>query len=254
VARRGADRYGSRVRIALVLVALAACGGGDDYEKTTGGGPGGGMTTGGADARTDAVSDGALGDGPMLAGRVCLVTDLRVLDGCATTGAGGLAVTLGTATATTADDGTFAIAAQSGTGLVWHASGGTIATSVMPVTAVQVIPAIDATAYGQLVVGQTGAAFVPGRGSLVARVIGSDGTAVAGASAVDTPPGIDAVLYDGASATSWQELSTGAQGVVWIPHAADGANTLAVTPATGDPASVTATVEDVSITFVTVAL
>src|SRR5215467_10509545 len=93
------------MRLFLALALLVACkqGAGDDYPIGPGGtGPGG---TGVKHDPAGTVGDG----GPTIDGKACLLTDPRVLDSCASTGAGQLVVTLAGAMATTADDGSFTI-------------------------------------------------------------------------------------------------------------------------------------------------
>jgi len=89
-------------------IALAGCtGGGDDYPIQ----PGNGFpTTGGTPGE--------------IAGRVCLiVADPRALATCASGGAGGLTVTLGGVTATTAPDGTFTMVPPASANLVFAVTG-----------------------------------------------------------------------------------------------------------------------------------
>lgn len=77
------------------LLVAAGCAGGDsgDYPILPGGGDPGAQTS-----------------SPTLRGRVCLATDLRDFGTCAETGAGGLAVSAGTAATITEDDGSFEMA------------------------------------------------------------------------------------------------------------------------------------------------
>src|ERR1044071_9473062 len=113
----------------LWLAALAACGVGgfgDDFSVQPGG-PGGPNTPLDA-ALIDAPDPDAL---VTLAGRVCIALDIRSpLANCATTGAGGITVTLGTKTATTLADGAFTIEKPSGSTLTWRATGQGLVKSV----------------------------------------------------------------------------------------------------------------------------
>src|SRR5690242_9334091 len=52
---------------------------------------------------------GSASSGNIIIGRACVIVDPRVLNQCVTTGAGNLVVSLGSATAMTADDGSFQI-------------------------------------------------------------------------------------------------------------------------------------------------
>ena len=90
------------MKCATLVVLLAACqaGASDDFpSRPSGGGPVH-IGTGSRDAGVgDGGSDGGLdGDGGVsIAGRACLLTNLRDLTVCKTTGAGGLTVSLGNA-------------------------------------------------------------------------------------------------------------------------------------------------------------
>jgi hypothetical protein len=236
------------VRALLPALALiAACKAqGDDYPVLPGGGGGG--TGGGTtpDAAVDAPADG----GTMIAGRVCLLTDVRDLTSCAATGAGGLTVTLGIDSTVTAGDGTFLLPQPFGSNLVWTVSGTDIMTSAMPYSAVLDIPAISATTYADLLLGN-GVLLAAGEGGLMARVV-SGGSAVAGAT-VTGATNDGNVFYDGSSASIWNQGSTGAFGTVWIPQMVAGTGSLSVTPSGGSPTTVSSLpITDGGITFVVV--
>ncbi|MGE5181108.1 MAG: hypothetical protein ACM31C_03555 [Acidobacteriota bacterium] len=231
--------------LVAAVLALAACSSSTTDNRPYE--PGGGGATGGNGGGQDAAVDG--NDGGQLAGRVCLAADPRDLVTCASTGAGGLTVTLGTAMATTADDGTFAITAPQGTGLVWHASGGAIATSVMPFGTVAQIPALATTTYDDLVNGN-GILLASGQGSIFVRVLQA-GAPLAGATATATPASPYETHYDGATAATWGTTATGAHGVAWIAGEATGAASVTVTPAGGSAQTIDAVpVEDGALTFV----
>src|SRR5437879_12702520 len=114
-----------------VVAFAAACGSkADDFmTQPGGGGPGGGCGSGSAPYDSN-PTDGVVSspDGG-ISGRVCLATDPRKLTGCATSGAGGFTVQLGSAAATTGADGKFTIASPSMTNLVWNVTGTTIVSS-----------------------------------------------------------------------------------------------------------------------------
>jgi len=237
------------MKLAWTVVVVAACrsGGGDDYPVLPGG-----DDTQGMEGHVDAaILDGT--DAPaMLAGRACVLTDLRDLTSCATTGAGGLTVKLGSQTATTADDGQFTLATPAGTMLVWHVSGNVadVMPSVMPFGATPQIPVVTTADYLDalntnsivLAPGQQGSAFV--------RVV-RGAAALTGATAVASPTPTYPAFYDGATSVSWNQAATGARGMVWIAGAEAGSLTVTVTPplATGVP--ITVPVEADSITFAT---
>jgi len=247
-----------------VLVLLAAChqAGGDDYPlaPSGNGGPpiaigGGGTGGGGGDAGTDAVdSDG----GVPVAGRVCLLADLRTLTACLPTGAKGLTVTLGTRTTTTlSDDGAFSFVAQLGDGFFWHVKGATdqrIVTSVIPLGTDYTLPAITTAAYTGML-GSNGVTIIDQQGSAVVRVV--RGTAPVTGAVATAPAANPPVLYDTANNTIWGQTSTGDLGVVWIPViplAAVAPTTATITITPPQPAvavKAIVPVENGSITFVT---
>jgi hypothetical protein len=238
-------------RAAVVLLVIAACnagGGGDDeFPVSPGGGrPGGGVMV---DAAMIDTRD-ADGDTP-ISGRVCLVVDLRGA-ACAASGAGGITVTLGAQTATTADDGAFAIAAPQGSNLVWHASTADLVTSVMAFSTSTTIPAITLAGWNELELAN-GVVTQGQQGAIIARIV-QGGTPLAGATVTATPVPQYATHYDGPTAAGWTELATGAAGVAWLPGVGVGAATLAVVPPTGSGGTAAVHVEDHAITFVTIAL
>src|SRR5262245_60350146 len=120
-------------RLALLTLAMLAAGcpsaESDDYP--IGGGGGGGGPGG---PKTDAgTGDGGLTDGQTaIHGRVCLLTDLRQFVNpmvCAATGAGGLSVSLGgSMPVLTGADGSFTIAAQDASNILWRVTGMNLVT------------------------------------------------------------------------------------------------------------------------------
>ena len=229
----------------LVVLALAGCAAKTDNLPIGGGGGGGGAGGGGGGG---AIPD-APNDGGGIAGRVCLVSDPRNLVGCATTGADGLTVTLGTSMATTAADGTFSIAAPLGSSLTWHVSGTNLATSVMPYTAIAQIPALTLTTYQDLL-SNTGAVLSVGQGSVLARVVHA-GAPLTAADATSNPAAAYPTAYDGASPSSWTSIGTGAFGTAFLAGINAGATTVSVTPSGGTAIDDTASVESGAITFLT---
>ncbi len=236
-------------RVALVAcVLLAGCqpepkdfpplGGG-------GGGPGGGAGGGGADAATDALQN-------PLTGRVCLITDLRQLGDCATTGADGLTVTLGSYEAVTEDDGTFIIEGSQGTSVAWRITGPNIVTSVQGLSIVHQIPAIRSSRYADLLL-DNGIILNPGEGSIVVEVLENNAPR-SGALASTNPQASFATRYDGNSALVWDQDQTGLFGIAWLPGVDAGASLLTIDPAAGANVDTTITVEDGAITFVRVSL
>jgi hypothetical protein len=245
----------------LVLVAACHSNAGDDYPIGPGGdGPSVGSHPGGGGAGDGGTGDGGAGDGDAgapLQGRVCLLTDLRQIGNlarCATTGAGGLSVTLGTRSATTAGDGRFTIFAPLGAGFTWHVTGlNAITRSAMPFGTDNTIPAISETRYNDLVL-LNGAEVTDLQGSIVVRVV-SGAAAVPGITAA-TNDATGATLYDSpSSAENWAPNATDAAGIAWLP----GVNvpvparpvSVVLKQLTTTVATLSVAVEDQTITFVT---
>jgi hypothetical protein len=236
------------VRFASVAVALAACGTSVPTLPVNPGGGGGGGGGGHLDAAIDS-SDGGGGDAGMLAGRVCLAVDPRQLTQCATTGASGFTVRLGTQSATTGDDGSFTMPTPQGSALVWHVSGATIVPSVMPAGVIPEIPALSDVTYSELT-NSNGVVLAVDQGSMFARIVHA-GTPLVGATALASPAAQFDTLYDSTSATAWTPSATGAHGVAWLPGLAAGTAALSVTPSGANAVAVaTLPVEAGSITFV----
>lgn len=244
---------------AATLTLGAGCpsaGDGDDYPI------GGGGTSGGTSGpRSDGGTggDGGTDAQPAIRGRVCLVSDLRRLTGelpgdCAATGAGGLRVALGgAATTLTGPDGSFTIPAQDGTNLAWRVTGPQLITSIVPVSASALLPAISDGVYNDLKSG-SGVIVSPGEGTVIARLL-RGGAAVTGATAQIVGGESLQTLYDGTTATSWSPISTGGLGVAWLPDNAAGARTLRI--AYGSPPAslqVPVAIADQAITFIAIAL
>ena len=246
-------------RLALLAVAALAAGcpgggEGDDYPigggGGVGGGPGGPRTDGGA-------GDGGTDGQPTIRGRVCVLSDLRRLINaapldCATMGASGLRVALGGATPVlTAADGSFAIPAQEGTNLAWRVTGTNLITSIVPVSASTLLPAVRDVPYGELL-SRNSVILLQGQGSIVARVL-RGGTPVTGATARIVGGESQQTLYDGADPLVWPVLATGPLGVAWLPDNIAGARTLQLSQGTTQ-LLVPVTIVDQAITFVTIAL
>lgn len=200
----------------LVAIALiAACNGeegGVDFPIVPGGGGGpGGM--GRADAAVDAAGDAST----TITGRVCLlVANLRALADCAPAGAGNLTVTLGTATTTTNDDGTFTLMRPAETnGLSWSVTGAGVISSAVRFGSTVTLPAFDAAAYQEMIaLNNVTADESPGLVVRVSRL----GAPVEGA-LVDTVPEPTEVYYDRETDATWSTIDgTGPAGVAWIPR------------------------------------
>jgi hypothetical protein len=237
-----------RVLWCAVLVGCGGGGSGDDFPVEPGG-PSGPSTPLDASLR-DASDPDALAT---LMGRVCLALDLRApVSDCATTGADGITVTLGTKMATTTADGTFVIERPSGSSLVWRARGLAIVSSVMPFGASNIIPAMGLQDYVDL---QNANTITVVTGSIIARVV-KNGTLQAGVNATVTPPADTPPHYAGNGELVWPELANGttAFGMIWIPNARLEMTTVTGTPDAGAFGTAAGIVEDQSITYLTIDL
>ena len=195
-----------------LLTALTACGRSVDmYPVGVGGGGTGGSTGGGG---VDAPGDGIAGS--TINGRVCMISDARSPLACATTGAAGLIVTLGSAVTTAMADGHFSIVPANNTDLEWRVSGAAIQASAMQLRYGSTIPAITKTTYDNMVAANQ-AVSGDGSGALMARFTLA-ATPIAGLQAITTPAAESVIHYDNnVSATTWSVDQTGSYGVVWVP-------------------------------------
>ena len=230
------------MRLVVCALLLAACDGEEPFPIVPGGddtviNPQVDAATGGPDANLPGTIDG----------RVCVLLDPRVFTTCADTGAGGITVTLGIRTATTADDGSFTITGVDGSSLVWTAAGPQIVTTATPVTSAALIPALPPATYDTLlanhnVVGQAlhGQVFVHAR---------SEGLPLAGVTASADPPSLSPPLYDGLSPLAWNVGPTGDLGVVWLPDVPAGAVTVTLVPPSGGGLDLALTVGDQTTSF-----
>ncbi len=237
----------------LVVSATACSDDGNNFPVGGGGNDGGFMfvdsTASDSTNLVDAGVDGAIApiDANEFDGRVCLLTDQRVLNQCATTGAAGLTVRLGTATAVTGADGSFKIVGQSGSGLVWRITGPNIKSS-FEVLADYFIPAMTTTMFNAMKTAN-GVFEVAGEGSMMVFV-SRNGQGVLGQTAGSVPAGFFQPFYDNnASMTTWTQTATGNAGAVWIP----GLDVGSVTVTAGGVAT-TAPIFDDAITFANIIL
>jgi hypothetical protein len=241
--------YGAAMRIAALLLLLVGCkDDGRDYPIITGGDdhPINPMVDG-------RPADGIVGDGSMLTGRVCVVTDLRTpTAGCEPTGVADITVRLGTETAMTADDGSFMLLPPSGTNLVWHLSGTNLVSSVIPLTTSTILPMIRDQAYLDL---QGGNSVIvnSGEGS-VFMYVRQAGLPLEDATTVVSPTASFLTLGDRANATVWVQGGTGPLGVAWTPGIVAGTASFTVTPPVGSAALIAVPVEDGAITFATLVI
>jgi hypothetical protein len=207
--------------------ALTACGDESSmFPIMPGGGGNGGMTI--LDARI------ANDSSTTVSAEVCLAADARNPALCSSTGVGGLTVTLGSATATTAVDGTFSIERPTDANAVWVVSGTGIVPSTMAYAEGTKIPAITTTLYSDMVVAMQ-ATISSETAAIIARL--GTTSAVTGAVVTATPSPDSLVYYDGPSSTEWELDATGPFGVVWISSIAPGTGALDIDTG-GTPASV----------------
>ncbi|HUQ03921.1 MAG TPA: hypothetical protein VM261_15595 [Kofleriaceae bacterium] len=245
----------------LALGALAgACAGEEDdgpFRPGGGGGGGGGMT--GGDARqADAVT---VGDGgALLAGQVCVVTDLRVPRACPAVPereAVAVAVRGTTAMTTSAANGGFALPVLDAQVTLVVATGSTtLVRSYVPtaVTGAAVdAPVVTQAAY-DAVIGSLGTVVPDNNGTVVAYV--RDGAAAAEGVAFAPIAGSSlAPFYDNGSATSWvQGGGTGVAGVALFVDVPVGSVTLDGVATDSRVAQVTVPVAADTVTFVNVTL
>jgi hypothetical protein len=184
--------------------------------------PGGGGN--GGTTRFDAATDND--SGTTVSGQVCLAPDPRSPAVCSSTGAGDLSVTLGTASATTAIDGTFTMDRPASTDVAWNVSGTGIVPSVMAYVEGTKIPAIRTDIYDDMVVAMQ-ATVSSATGAIIVRLAKSS-SLVSGAVVTSSPSPDSLVYYDGPSITEWDLDSTGPFGVAWISSIAPGTGTLSI--------------------------
>jgi hypothetical protein len=187
----------------------------------------------------------------MIAGKVCVLLDPRVLDDCDTMHADGLTVGLDGVTTSTGSDGTFSIAYPTSNDLVWTVSGTSIVTSMMTFGPSLVLTAMPTAIYTSM--HGTVATEMPGQGAVIGHVL--KGTmAEAGATATASPAGAVATQYETAAhGSDWSGASTGSDGAFWIPQLGSGATSITVTVnAGGSGAAEDVPVGNQTITFVTI--
>ncbi|HTL33831.1 MAG TPA: hypothetical protein VL326_11935 [Kofleriaceae bacterium] len=235
------------MRIAYGLVVILAACGSDSDMLPVGGGSGSGFPDSGTGGTVDGrlidakVIDGSptAFDAAIFSGRVCLLTDARAFDTCASTGAAGLTVHLGGNSAVTAADGTFKIAAPT-TNDVWYVTGSNIVSSYK-VKNDYFIPAMTRTMFDALKAANTPGppgGIVQGEGSVMVHVI-RNGIGLSGATASSALPNDAKYLpfYDNnADQTDWNQTpsTTGTQGAVWLAGMDVGTTSFTITPAVGN--------------------
>jgi hypothetical protein len=248
-----------RLGFALVAMMVAACGDDGSMLPVGGGGNDGGFgfpdgskidSTPSGDAQMGDSGTPAPVDAALIVGRVCLANDPRKLNECATTGANGLTVRLGSETTTTSADGTFTIKASSGT---WRVTGSNIVTSIM-VLADYEIPAILRTSYDAMVAASLVPPMLnPGEGSVMVQVIRNGVGSGLQATGFSVPTSTFFPRYDSdASPSAWVTDTTHGAGTIWIPGIDVGMANITVDTATAAPITQTGLpIVDGAITFTT---
>ena len=239
-------------RLGWFLLALAACSSkSNDFPVGGGGGGGGG---GGADARpADAPKDAVLAiDANILSGRVCLVSDARLLTdsaNCSMTAAGGLTVRLGNQSTTTSADGSFMIVNDPAAEPVWRVTGTGVVSSYSPLGNYYV-PTLTQAGYNAITSANS-VTTVPGQGDVMVLEL-HNGAGAAGVTAVSTstPAPLYSTFYSTASSTIWaQGTSTDTHGVAWLPGINVGTVNISST-GTSTIASAGVPVKDGGVTFI----
>lgn len=226
------------MRFSLTLLLLAsACGEGDDYQVQ-------------ADDPANSAGSTGTSTAAQLKGRVCVVTDARAMAQCATTGAGGLAVSAGSNATTTADDGTFELTmpsnfagqvAVSGAGVQPTFASSAAFANAMTAGTVTSVPVMNADTYQQMVLA-TGLQSTVGTGAIIASVT-RGGLPVSGATITTTPAASGGAFYEGATPTGFDGVATGQSGIAWAPGIATGTASINIT----DPESGETTVGGVQV-------
>lgn len=173
----------------------------------------------------------------MFRGRVCVVEDVRALNTCAITGAGGLTVSLGDSVAVTSEDGTFMMPTPIGTGLSFTVSGGDVVTTTQLLNARAQINALRQQAFDTMLL-ETGIVVPPANtGSIIAAVT-RGGLPLSGVTATSMPNPAFGPFFDGTAPEPWSRNSTGASGIVWFPGVVTGPADLSFNTLTGGEAIV----------------
>jgi hypothetical protein len=239
------------VSVGLLAGLLAACKQGDGALFPIN--PGGTNNPGGGD---DSTTDAAVtGDAnvDVIPGQVCLISDARASNTCATTGAGGLTVMLDGNSATTEPDGTFVIDAPQSSNIQWLVTGTDIMTSVMSYSAVRRIPVMSQVDYFDLA-NSNSVVPTPGQGDVFVHVT-HQGASVEMVTATVAPAAEFPTLYDGNAVTTWTQISTGPAGVIWIPGLPQGTAAVTLTPQGGTATVVSSIpIGDQTLTWVSAGL
>jgi hypothetical protein len=236
------------MRLAVVALLLIGCKEYEDFPPVSGGGPGGmqGVTDAVADSESDAPTDANL-----VTGRVCVVRDLRALTSCDPDNAGLIVVQIGNKQVETEEDGSFTIDVPPGTGQIWRVFHPDFVTSISELGTSFVLPAIRINDYSDLL-GDNGVILTAGQSSSVVVQLLDGSAPLVGGTAVTSPAAQFQTRYDGNSAMTWDQDSTGTFGVAWLPGTTGTSAALTVTPSSDAPITTTIPLEADAITFATV--
>lgn len=265
-------------RAVLLLALLAACkANGDDGGFPLGPGQGVVGTPNPGNAPVDSgISDAFFDGGVAVKGRVCVLSDLRLVGlttGCRATGVAGMIVQAGVRSAQTGDDGSFTINAPESSAFTWKVTSpatGTVLKLIPSFTpaslgANPVLPAVSDVVYDDLLNANGLSINAEQTGSVFVRVL-KGSAPIAKVTATSTPAAPQLAFYDSdTSATDWKlqgSVGTGSHAIVWLAGLplpqAGGSAVVSVTltqpapqPAGTQPTVVSTAVVDQSITFLT---
>jgi hypothetical protein len=265
-------------RAVLVLALLAACkANGDDGGFPLGPGQGVPSTPNPGTTPVDGgASDAFFDSGVAVTGRVCVLTDLRLIGlttGCQATGLAGMNVIAGVRQTTTRDDGSFTINAPESSAFTWQVTSPATGTTLKLIPSLTpatlgtnpVLPAVSDVVYNDLLNANGLSVNAEQTGSVFVRVL-KDSAPIAKVTATSTPAAPQLAFYDSdTSATDWKQsggTGTGTHAVVWLAGLQlpqkGGSASVSVTltlpapqPAGTQPTVVSTTVTDQSITFLT---
>jgi hypothetical protein len=231
---------------ACLLLLLVGCtdADGPKYEVVA---PSGTGTTGGGGTSTAKVT-----------GRVCVLADPQLLTACSISGGGGLSVTQGSATATTANDGSFSFEPDgtSPANTPISVTGTGVVASQASAGGQNIVPVMSNDMYNRMVLA-TGITITPDSGAILANVANSAGVSATGITATSNPTGTSGPFFDGTGESPWSLDATGARGVAFFPNVTtQGPTSLTFTdPTTAGETTVDGVqVVDGGITYVDVAL
>lgn len=160
---------------------------------------------------------------PGLSGRVCLVSDLRDLGTCGMSGAGGLIVSGGGASAITGPDGGFDLRPLGEIDELMVSGPGVFPTfNPFDPSGLPVVRAIDADVYAREL-STTGVLLPDNTGSILGSVTAS-GEPARGIGVTSVPSAPFGPYYDGTGAFTTDR--TGARGIFFVPGLSPGAASL----------------------------